>query len=69
MNKLHPLPQSVRVLRYKLDGKDHYQKGTPQPSISNISQTETEIQNSQHLDEGYPTVNSQGTPWPLKLIQ
>ena len=27
--KPHPLPQSVRVLRYKLDSRDHYQKGTP----------------------------------------
>ena len=50
MNKPHPLPQSVRLLRYTLDNRDHYQKGTPQPSISKISQTEKEIQNSQHLD-------------------
>ena len=62
MNNLHPLPQSVRVCRYELDSKDHYQKGTPQLSISKMSQTETKIQNSQHLDEGYPSVNSHGTP-------
>ena len=67
MNKPHPLPQSVRVLRYELDSRDHYQKDTPQPPISNISQTETEIQNSQHPDEGYSSVNSCGTLWPLKL--
>ena len=29
MNKLHSLHQSVRVLRYKLDSRDHYEKGTP----------------------------------------
>ena len=29
MNKLHPLPQSVRVLRYKLDSRDYHHKGTP----------------------------------------
>ena len=69
MNKPHPLPQSVRVLRYKLDSRDCYQKGTPQPSISNVSQTETEIQNPQHPDEGYPSVNSHGTPLALKLRQ
>ena len=62
MNKLYPLPQSVRVLRYKLDSRDCYQKDTPQPSISKILQTETEIQNSQHPDERYPSVNSHGTP-------
>ena len=62
INKLHPLPQSMRVLRYKLDSRDHYQKGTPQPFISKISQTETEIQNTQHSDEGYPSANAHGTP-------
>ena len=34
MNKLHPLSQSVRVLRYKLDIRDYYQKGIPWPSLS-----------------------------------
>ena len=29
MNKLHPLPKSMRVLMYKLDSRDHYQKGAP----------------------------------------
>ena len=30
VNKLHPLPpQSVRVLSYKLDSRDHYHKDTP----------------------------------------
>ena len=62
MHKLHPLPQSVRVLRYKLDSRDHFQKGTPQLSIYKISQTETEIQNSQHPDESYPSVDSHGPP-------
>ena len=62
MNKLHPLPQSVRVLRYKLYSRDHYQKGTPQPSISKMSQTEKEIQNSQHPDEIYHSVDSHGPP-------
>ena len=38
MNKLYPLPQSVIVFRYKLDSRDHHQKGTPWPSISKISQ-------------------------------
>ena len=61
-NKLHPLPLSVRVLRYKLDSRDYYHKDTPQPSISKISQTETKIQNSQHLDESCPSVNSHGIP-------
>ena len=62
MNKPHPVPQSVRVLRYKLDSRDQYQKGTPQPSISNVSQNQTEIQNSQHLDEDYSSVNLHGIP-------
>ena len=61
MNKLHPLPQSVRVLRYKLERRDHYQKDIPQPSISKISQTEKESQNSQHPDESYPCVGLHGT--------
>ena len=30
--------------------------------MPNISQTETEIQNSQHPDEGYSSVDSHGTP-------
>ena len=62
MNKLHPLPPSVRVLKYKLENKDHYHKDTPQRSISKISQTETKIQNSQHMNESYPSVDSHGTP-------
>ena len=62
MSKPHPLPQSVRVIRYKLDSRDYYHKGTPQPSISKISQTETEIQNSLHPDESYPSVDSPCTP-------
>ena len=57
-----PLPQSVRVLRYELDGRDCYQKGTSQPSISKISQTETENQNSQQPDERYPSVDSHCMP-------
>ena len=40
---------------------DCNQKDTPQPSISNIPQIETEIQNSHHLDDGYPSVDSHGT--------
>ena len=52
----------MRLLRYKLDSRDHYQRGTPQPSISKSSQTETEIQNSQCPDEGYPSFDSHGTP-------
>ena len=34
MNKPHPLPQSVGVLRYKLDSRDCYQKGSSQPFLS-----------------------------------
>ena len=62
MSKLHPLPQSVRVPRYKLDRRHCYQKGTTRPSTSKISQTETEIQNSQHPDESYSSVDLHGTP-------
>ena len=62
MNKLHPLPQSVRVLRYKLDSRDCYQKGTPSPSLSKPLQSEKEIQDSQHLEERYPSVNSHDIP-------
>ena len=63
MNKLHPLPlQSVKVLGYKLESRDHYHKDTDQPSISKISQTETKIQDSQHLDGSYPSVDSHDTP-------
>ena len=64
MNKLHSSPQSVRVLRYKLDSRDHYQKGTPQPSISKISQSEKETRDSQHLEERYHSVNSHGISQP-----
>ena len=62
MNKLHSFPQSVRVHRYKLDSRDCYQRGTPQPFISKLSQTETEIQNLQQPDEGYPSVDSTWHP-------
>ena len=34
----------------------------PQPCICNISENETEIQNSQHPDEGYSCVDSHCTP-------
>ena len=62
MNKLYPVPQSVRVLRYKLDSRDCYQKGTPQPSLSKLLKSEKETQESQHLEERYPSVNSQDDP-------
>ena len=61
-NKLHPLPQSVRVLRYKLDCRDCSQKGTPQPPLSKHLKNENEAQESQHLEERYPSVNSQDNP-------
>ena len=62
VNKPHPLPQSLRVLRYKLENRDHYHKDIPHPSISKILQTETKIQDSHHLDGSYLSVNSHGTP-------
>ena len=63
VNKLHPLPKSVQVHKYKLDiSREHYHKDTPQPSLSKMSQTEAKIQNSQHQDKSYPCVNSHGVP-------
>ena len=61
-NKLHPLPQSVKGLRYKLDCRDCSQKGTPQPPLSKQLKHENEAQESQHLEERYPSVNSQDNP-------
>ena len=62
MNKLHPLPQSVRVLRYKLDSRIHYQKGTPWPSLSKLLEGNKETQDSQCLKERYPSVNPHDIP-------
>ena len=62
MNKPHPLPQSVRVLTYKLDSMDHYQKGSHWPSLSKLLKNEKEAQESQHLEKRYPSVNSQNYP-------
>ena len=44
MNKPHPLPQSESVLKYKLDSRDYYQKGTPQPSLSKLLESKTQAQ-------------------------
>ena len=61
VNKPHPLPQSVRVLRYKLDIKGHYQKGTPWLPLLNHKHIKKKPE-SQHLEERYPFVNSWDTP-------
>ena len=49
----------MRVLRNKLDSRNHYQKGTPQSPLSKQLKDEKEAQESQHLQERYPSVNSQ----------
>ena len=62
MNKPHLLIQSVRVLRYKLDSRDCYQKGSPQPSLSKPLESKNETQDSQHLEERYPCVSLHDNP-------
>ena len=60
----------MQVHQYKLDnGREHYHKYTLQPSLSKVSQKKAKIQNSQHLDESYPHVNSHSAPLPPKVTQ
>ena len=41
---------------------DHYQKGTSHPPLSKQFKNEKEAQDSQHLKERYPCVNSKDNP-------
>ena len=50
------------MLRYKLDSRDCYQKGTPQSSLSELLESKKETQDSQHPEERFPSVNSHDKP-------
>ena len=52
----------MRVLRYKLETRYDYQKGTPPASLSKPSQGKKEIQDAQQPEERYPNVNSHDIP-------